>query len=182
MAQDAMAEYDTNHDGFLDAKELERCPALKGSLVSIDKDGDHRLSADEIAERIRSYAESQLALEHVSCRLLLDGRPLQGATVTYVPEKFMGSSIRSATGVSNSEGGVGLITVGEKLPGVQPGFYRVQVSKKDASGKETIPARYNQDTTLGIEVSPRKKVRSVKRATLSDDEAAGIFRLSSRSK
>jgi hypothetical protein len=181
MAQDAMADYDTNHDGFLDAKELERCPALKGGLVAIDQNGDHRLSTDEIAARIRTYAESQVALEHVSCRLLLDGHPLQGATVTYVPEKFMGSSLRSATGVSNSQGGVGLITQGEKLPGVQPGFYRVQVSKKDAGGKETIPARYNQDTILGIEVSTRKKIRNMKKAALSDEEA-GLFRLSSKSK
>src|SRR5438876_481057 len=36
----ALAEYDTNKDGFLDAKELERCPALKSSLKAIDKNRD----------------------------------------------------------------------------------------------------------------------------------------------
>src|SRR5262249_11288266 len=123
-AKQALAEYDTNRDGFLDAKELERCPALKNNLDSIDTNGDKRLSADEIAARINSYAESQVALKNTGCRVLLDGRPLQGATVTYVPEKFMGSSIKSASGVSDDRGGVILTAEGEKLPGVQPGLYR----------------------------------------------------------
>jgi len=61
MAQEAMAEYDTNHDGYLDAKELERCPALKHAVEAIDKNGDKRLSTDEIAEQIRMFTESQVA-------------------------------------------------------------------------------------------------------------------------
>jgi hypothetical protein len=180
MAQEALAMYDTNHDGYLDAKEVERCPALKASFASIDKDGDHRLSAAEITDRIQSFQESQVALKSTHCQILLDGRPLRGATVTYVPEKFLGTSIKPASGVTDDGGGAGVTAEGEKLPGVQPGFYRVQVSKKNASGQETIPARYNQDTTLGTEVNPRGK-KADRRAKLTDDDR-GIFRLSSRSK
>ena len=33
----ALAEFDTNKDGRLDAKELARCPALKSALASMDK-------------------------------------------------------------------------------------------------------------------------------------------------
>jgi hypothetical protein len=33
-------------------------------------------------------------------------------------------------------------------------MYRVEVSKKDPSGRETIPPRYNQKTVLGVEVGP----------------------------
>lgn len=174
-AKQVMAEYDTNHDGVLDAKELERCPSLKHSLDAIDKNGDKRLSADEIAGRIQMYADSQVGLKATSCHVRLDGKPLQGATVTYVPEKFMGSSVRPASGVSDQNGGVSLVVEGEKIPGVQPGFYRVQVSKKNASGQELIPARYNQDTILGIEVSPRKNRRlGVK------EEVDGDFKLTSK--
>jgi hypothetical protein len=180
MAQDALTEFDTNHDGYLDAKELERCPALKASLVSMDQDGDHRLSAEEIAARIRIYQESQVALKRTTRKVLLDGHPLQGATVTFVPEKFMSSSIKSASGVSDQSGEVTLTAEGERLPGVQPGFYRVQVSKKNASGVETIPARYNQDTILGTEVYTRRK-RPDRKAPITDDDA-GIFRLSGKSK
>jgi hypothetical protein len=35
---------------------------------------------------------------------------------------------------------------------VQPGLYRVEVSKM-VNGKETIPSKYNTETTLGVEVA-----------------------------
>ncbi|HLJ92310.1 MAG TPA: EF-hand domain-containing protein [Gemmataceae bacterium] len=174
-AQAAMAEYDVNHDGFLDAKELEKCPALKSSLEYMDKNSDKRLNAEEIAARIQVYADTLVGLKPVGCRVLLDGRPLEGATVTYVPEKFMGSSIRPASGVTDARGGAALTAEGEKVPGAQPGFYRVQISKKSGSGQEMIPARYNQETTLGVEVFPSKKVR----AGVKDNEYAQ-FRLTSK--
>ena len=37
--------------------------------------------------------------------------------------------------------------------GVHLGFYRVEISKKGADGKELIPARYNTESELGIEVA-----------------------------
>jgi hypothetical protein len=177
IAHDALSQYDANHDGYLDAKELERCPSLKNSLEAMDKSGDKRLSADEIAEHIRMYVEGEVALVQVGCHVTLDNRPLEGATVTYVPEKFMGSSIKSATGVSNSRGSVTLVAEGEKLPGVQPGFYRVEVSRKSASGQETIAARYNQNTTLGIEVSPHRRRGEQRKPSKND--VPGTFRLTS---
>jgi hypothetical protein len=38
--------------------------------------------------------------------------------------------------------------------GCHLGVYRVRISKKDAQGRETVPARYNTQTQLGIEVGP----------------------------
>lgn len=176
-AKQAMAEYDTNHDGFLDAKELERCPALKSALASMDTNSDHRLSAEEIAARIQVYVDSQVAVKATGCHVTLDGKPLEGATVTYVPEKFMGPSVRPATGVSKPNGSVALVSESEKYPGAQPGFYRVQISKKDANGQETIPARYNSDSILGFEVYPRKT-----RKLGVKDDLNGDYRLTSKPK
>jgi len=175
-AKQALGEYDKNGDGYLDAKELERCPPLKKSLEYLDANGDGRLSGEEIAARLRMYAQSGVALKTTRCQVYLDGKPLPGATITYLPEKFMGSSIRPASGVSDAGGSTILSMEGEKLPGVQPGFYRVQVSKKNAKGEETIPARYNQDTILGEEVSPQPKNRKIEK----QDEEDGIFRLTSK--
>jgi len=178
-AQQAINEYDANKDGLLDAKELERCPSLKQALDSIDRNGDKRLSAEEIAARIQSYQDSQVGLMATGCHVSMDGKPLSGATVTYVPEKFMGSSIRPASGTSDEHGAVALVVAGERLPGVQPGLYRVEISKKDAGGQEMIPARYNQNTSLGIEVTPRKKSRGAGGGVIGD---GGNFKLISKAK
>jgi hypothetical protein len=152
----ALAEYDVNKDGFLDAKELERCPALQNRLKALDLGNDGRLSAAEIAARIAHYQESGVGLTRVSCQVFLDKRPLVGATVTLAPEKFLGGAIRPASGVTDNTGLAELRTEGEDVPGVQCGFYHVQISRKNAKGEEAIPARYNVQTTLGVEVVPEK--------------------------
>src|SRR5262249_6800313 len=41
-ARAALAEYDANQDGALDAQELERCPALRSARNRIDKNNDGR--------------------------------------------------------------------------------------------------------------------------------------------
>jgi len=176
-AKEALAEYDTNRDGYLDAKELEQCPSLKKALKSMDTDKDGRLSGSEIAERLTLHQESGVGLISATCQVRLDGRPLPGATVTFVPEKFLGTAIKPASGVSDASGFVLLQAEEAAGPGVQPGFYRVQVSKKNAKGEETIPAKYNTKTILGEEVSP---VMRNKRAIEPDGDDDMIFRLTSR--
>jgi hypothetical protein len=82
----------------------------------------------------------------------LDGRPLVGAEVTLVPEEFLGTDHKSAKATTDPGGDFRLKTAGINSIGAQPGVYRIQVSKKDAAGKEMIPARYNTETTLGVEL------------------------------
>ena len=36
--------------------------------------------------------------------------------------------------------------------GFRSGVYLVKISKKDRNGKETLPKKYNAETTIGIEV------------------------------
>jgi len=151
-ANQALAEYDTNKDGALDAKELEACPAMLGALKRLDKDGDGRVTADEIADRLTFFKE-QGALSDVSVELMFDGRPVQGATVTLVPEKFMGSAAKSASAVTDEMGAGYFKTEGSEYVQVPLGYYRVQVSK-NTQGRETIPSKYNAQTVLGYEVSP----------------------------
>jgi hypothetical protein len=150
----ALAEYDTNNDGFLDAAELERCPALKGALKELDTDNDGRLSADEIAARLTAFQATQTGLVAIPCRVTLNDKPLAGATVTLVPEKFMGPAFMPATGVSDAKGAVLLRVEGQELPGIPWGYYRIEVSRKNAAGAETLPARYNVRSVLGQEVKP----------------------------
>jgi hypothetical protein len=153
-AKQALAEYDRNHDNYLDAEELERCPALKHCLKAADKDRDGRLSRQEIADHIATYYQTATARIVISCQVRLNGKPLPGARVTYVPEKFLGPDIKPASGVSDRTGRLDLQTEGSETPGMHCGLFRVQISKKDASGRELLPKRYNTATTLGREVAP----------------------------
>jgi hypothetical protein len=152
-AKQALAEYDTNKDGFLDATELQRCPALKSALSVIDTNKDGKISAEELAARLAEFQKANVGVTGVPCRVFLDGSPLAEATVTLEPEKFMGPGTKSASGTSDATGSVVLRVEGVEVPGVQWGYYRVLVSRKDIGGKELLPARYNTATTLGQEVA-----------------------------
>jgi hypothetical protein len=166
-SQEALALYDRNKDGFLDSDELKSCPALASCLKKLNKNNDGRLSAAEIAERIASYQSSRVGLMAVAFQVTLDGQPLAGASVTLVPEKFLGAALMPATGSTDARGMVRVATSGAAEPGVACGLYRIEVSKKDAAGRETIPARYNQATILGLEVAPDNNLGALKFALRS---------------
>jgi len=153
-AHQAIAQYDKNGDGVLDATELDQCPALKSALKELDKNNRGKVTEEAIASRLEKFQQTHVALEAIGCRVKLDGSPLEGAQVTFLPEAFMGPSFKPARGVSDDQGAVRLVTEGQEAPGVAFGYYRVEVSKTDAGGRETLPARYNAKTILGREVAP----------------------------
>jgi len=76
-----MAEYDVNKDGVLDAKELERSPGLTALAAGLGKGPGARLTADELTQQLQALREGGAGLTRTACRVLLDGRPLVGATV-----------------------------------------------------------------------------------------------------
>lgn len=108
--------------------------------------------AYEIAARLAQYQADKVGLTFVMGQVTLDGRPLGGATVTLVPENFMGPAVKAAKGTTGADGACSFQTDGAEVGGVQCGVFRIELSKKDAGGKETLPARYNANTTLGVEV------------------------------
>jgi len=138
----------------LDEKELEKCPALKSALEKMDTNNDKRLSAEEIAARLTLHQQAGIGITTVACKVWANHGPLEAATVRLIPEPFMGSAFQPAAGVSDANGAVDLRIDGSKYPGVHCGFYRVEVSKTDGAGRESLPARYNAQTTLGAEVAP----------------------------
>jgi hypothetical protein len=162
----AMAEFDKNKDGFLDAAEVQGCPGLNVYLQRVHPDG--KLSAAELEERLELYEKSRIGLILTVIRVTLDDVPLQNATVTMKPEAFLGSNIKAATGTTDGRGLAEMRTEGMDVPGAACGFYRVEISKV-VGGRESIPARYNAQTTLGLEIGP--DVRGV---------AGGLFKLTSK--
>lgn len=157
-AEEAMKLYDTDGDGQLNASELEAAPGLRAAIKTLDTDGDAQVSQIEITDRILAWQKYKAGLTSIMCDVTLNGQPLEGATVTFIPESFLGDDIKTASGVTTRHGAVSPTIPKENRPtpeapsGLQFGLYRVQISKLK-NGKETIPAKYNTETILGQQVA-----------------------------
>ena len=154
-ARAAIAKYDANGDGKLDAKELKKCPGLLDAMPRTDTNGDKTLDEAEIAARIQKWFAGGAAIVDAATRVTLDGKPLEGATVTYEPEEFLGASFKSASGTTDSQGQTSPTGAdpNPKFNGLYPGVYRVKISK-EVNGKEIVPKQYNAETELGKEIAP----------------------------
>lgn len=157
-AEQAMEIYDSDGDGYVAGAELEAAPGLNAAIKNLDADSDGKVSEEEIAERVRTWQQMQIGLMTFTCDVTLNGRPLEGATVTFEPEGFLSGVIQPAVGMTDM-GGSARPKVPKELrpspdtpPGVQAGLYKVKISLQ-AAGSEKIPAEYNTETTLGQEVS-----------------------------
>ena len=157
-AAKAMEMYDADGDGFVAGDELENAPGLKAALKNLDKDGDGKVSESEIVERVQKWKRTTIAAVRFDATVLLNGKPLEGASVTLEPEEFMGGVVQAAYGTTDIAGGFRPSIPKENRPspsfrsGMQLGSYKVRVSK-EMNGKETIPSEYNSETILGQEVS-----------------------------
>ncbi len=88
----------------------------------------------------------------------VNGRPLDGATVSLIPETFMADAVKPASGTTRG-GATSLDLSNDDRPtpnahGVQNGLYLVRISKV-VNGKEMVPTKFNEQTTLGCEIASR---------------------------
>lgn len=149
----AIKQYDANGDGGISAAELDKTPPLKSAMARLDKDRDGKLTAAEINGRIEDWKKTRVALTSVAPTIRLDGKLLAEAQVTLLPEPFLGESVEPATAKTNERGiARPRISAEPEGVGVRIGFYRIQISKT-VNGKELVPARYNSQTEIGIEVA-----------------------------
>jgi hypothetical protein len=151
-AAKAVEMCDSDKNGTISGAELDKCPGLKAALAKIDASGGGKITAEKIAARIKQWQENSIGRMQVYCTVLRKGKPLAGAEVTFVPESFLGDDIKTASGKTNSRGraAISVLTTSRKdLPGVALGLYRVEITKPG----ESIPAKYNTETTLGQEVA-----------------------------
>lgn len=154
----ALEAYDSDRDGRIAGDELAASPALASALPRLDTSGDGGVSAEEIAARIAAWKAMRTGLASIRCHVTLDGRPLSGATVSLVPEPFLGDHVRPAAGQTNQFGDAAPTVADADKPdptlpgGVHFGLYSVTISKQ-ADGRETLPGRYSSAASLGLEVS-----------------------------
>ena len=138
------ALYDANHDGFLDAKELENVPGLKAALKHSTAGATAR-SAPPTFPRLEAWKSGTCGRLAVFCGVKHNGKPLPGAVI-FEPESFLGGELAAGKGTTYRLG-TARISCGmtaKDPPGLSPGFFRVRITK---SG-EPIPARYNSRSTL----------------------------------
>ena len=145
----AMKEYDTDGDGKVAGAELDKAPSLKAALKNLDTDGDGAVSAAEVTARIQKWQASKVGMMALACTVKYQGRPLEGATVTFEPETFLGSEVKPAAGTTGKGGTAAIRVIGGDVPGVACGLYKVKIT----CDKVAIPPKYNTETTLGQEVS-----------------------------
>lgn len=150
----AIQQYDTNGDGQIGGPELEKAPALKASIKNLDTNGDKQVSGEEVTARIESWQKHRVGKMSLMVLVTSGGRPLAGATVKFVPEKFLGDEVQPAEGVTDEQGYADLsVAVDSSDPtdvrGVHCGLYRVEITKQGVK----IPPKYNTQTGFGQEVA-----------------------------
>jgi Ca2+-binding EF-hand superfamily protein len=143
--------YDTDKDGKISGAELDKCGAFKAAIKQIDTNGDGAITAEEITNRVKAWQSSKIGQMPVRCMILHNGSTLSNAEVQFVPEKFLGESIKVAKGKTDASGmtAISIQSTEPNSSGVAPGLYRVEITKAG----EKIPAKYNTETILGQEVA-----------------------------
>jgi hypothetical protein len=121
------------------------------------------LSQKEIAEEVDWMYQRNSGLTSLNCSVTLDGGPLAGATVKFIPEKFLGDEIKTAEGVTNGAGVAALSIPIEELPkelrrtaALRVGIYRVEITHPT----KKLPAKYNTESELGFDFHAGDHVQS----------------------
>jgi EF hand len=158
-ADRALSDYDSDGDRKLSREELKKCPGLLSALGRFDGDGDGSISGDELKSKLQEIRQDEAALVEITCTVMRDNQPLEGATVQFVPESFMGEAFKPATGVTARDGTTFPTVAEDELPaeyrglvhGVHCGIFRVTVTHPNID----VPAKYNTQTELGRVVTRR---------------------------
>jgi hypothetical protein len=152
--------YDTNNDGFLSDQELDAIPGVKASLQIYDIDHDGKVSIEEMRDRISAWKKTSPGMMSWDCYVTLDGKPLQDAQVTYIPEPYLADWLHPSSDVTGPDGNASIAIPTEylakdhqRIRAVNAGVYKVQITHP----KLRIPAKYNEKTTLGRELSRETK-------------------------
>lgn len=138
----AMAASDKNNDGKIAADELDPASGLAAGLARIDTDKDNVITADELLARF-DRLEKMSDMIAVSLTATGPKGPVSGATLTLVPEPFMGEGLQAYSGQTIEGGACELEGSEIHLPGVPVGYYRAHL----------VHSELGIDKTIGCEIA-----------------------------
>ena len=142
----ALGQYDRNGDHKLSAQELKASAALSASAARIDKNRDGSLSEDEVRDRLKTH-ESLAGRLLFQVSVSLKGKPLADAAVTFAPAPFMGEGAQSYVGTTGANGICSLKGREFKTLGVPSGFYEIRITQTDHGIDDVRGAEIINDVT-----------------------------------
>jgi hypothetical protein len=148
-ATKALELLDKNSDSFIDQQELAASPGLAEGRSRVDIDQDGRISSDELAARFAYWNQSISRIVCPELEITLNRRPVPMAQVVFLPEPFLADWLEEVQ-ASTDEFGRCTPRISRDLPGVNMGYYRVQVTKQ-RGGKQLVAAQFNTQTQIGVE-------------------------------
>jgi hypothetical protein len=154
-ASGAIELADKNGDGAIAKDEAVAVPSLKAEFDKYDANKDGKLDHSEIEARIASWTARGAKVVNITFFVKLDGRPLEGAKVVLEPEPFMGDVLAIGESGVSASGACGPTVPQELLSkqvpvGMFSGLYRIKITHP----QNQVPAKYNEQTELGVEVAP----------------------------
>lgn len=145
---------DKNGDGAISKEEAIATPSLLAVFDKYDANTDGRLDAAEIEGQIAAWYAKAAMVIPMRVTVRMDGRPLSGAHVVLETEPFVGVDLGEVSSEVGPTGDCGFTLPAERLGkipyGLFCGLYRVKITHPSRQ----IPAKYNEQTELGLEVSP----------------------------
>jgi hypothetical protein len=160
---------DNNSDGSIQGDELGGCPGLAASLGAWDTDGNKGVSTAEAQQQFEKWKAMRVGAINASTTLNLNGNPLRGAKVEWVPESWMGSNFPTATSTTDPSGraiakvaasGDRDASLGDGLP---PGFYRLVITHPE------VPEKYRVNSQAGIMIAPNDPMGLLKAIELTTE-------------
>ncbi|WP_428303627.1 hypothetical protein [Lacipirellula sp.] len=145
---------DKDGDEAISKEEAVATPSLLAVFEKYDANTDGRIDAAEIEGQIASWYAKAPMVFPVRCLVKMDGRPLMGAKVVFEPEPFLGVDLGEGVSDVGAAGDCGPSLLPERLGKIPYGMFCGLYRAKITHPSRQIPAKYNEHTELGFEVSP----------------------------
>lgn len=146
---------DRDDNGAVSPSEAAASPGLAAAFERVDINHDGSLSAAEIASRIADWAKHRVGIVTQPVQIMWNGKPLDGGRAEFIPEPYLARWLKPARATILASGICSPSLPPEDLPqglrmGINCGFYTVRITHPTLK----VPPRYNEESTLGIEIQP----------------------------